>query len=88
MAAVASRDDALFRDLGDFLSEPYIDVSPVDGAPAAIAVEAYRRFGKGRHPAVLNLGDIFPHAPARQRGLPLLFKGGDFSRTDIESAMA
>ncbi len=87
LAAVTSRDDALFSDLGDFLSEPYIDVAPVDGAQAAIAVEAYRRFGKGRHPAGLNLGDVFPYALARQRGLPLLFKGGDFSRTDIRSAM-
>ena len=87
LAAVSSRDDALFRDLRDFLSEPYIDVTPVDAAQAAIAVEAYRRFGKGRHPAGLNLGDVFPYALARQRGLPLLFKGSDFPRTDIRSAL-
>ena len=87
LAAVSSRDDALFRDLRDFLSEPYIDVTPVDAAQAAIAVEAYRRFGKGRHPAGLNLGDVFPYALARQRGLPLLFKGSDFARTDIRSAL-
>ena len=58
-----------------------------DAAQAAIAVEAYRRFGKGRHPAGLNLGDVFPYALARRRELPLLFKGDDFSRTDIDSAM-
>ena len=87
LAAVSSRDDALFRDLRDFLSEPYIDVTPVDAAQAAIAVEAYRRFGKGRHPAGLNLGDVFPYALACQRGLPLLFKGSDFARTDIRSAL-
>ena len=87
LAAVSSRDDALFRDLRDFLSEPYIDVTPVDAAQAAIAVEAYRRFGKGRHPAGLNLGDVFPYALARRRGLPLLFKGSDFARTDIRSAL-
>ena len=87
LAAVSSHDDTLFNDLRDFLSEPYVAVAPVDAAQAAIAVEAYRRFGKGRHPAGLNLGDVFPYALARRRELPLLFKGDDFSRTDIDSAM-
>ena len=87
LAAVSSHDETLFNDLRDFLSEPYVAVAPVDAAQAAIAVEAYRRFGKGRHPAGLNLGDVFPYALARQRELPLLFKGDDFSRTDVDSAM-
>ena len=87
LAAVSSRDEALFDEMRDFLSEPYIVVAPVDAAQAAMAADAYRRFGKGRHPAGLNLGDVFPYALARQRELPLLFKGDDFSRTDIESAM-
>ena len=53
----------------------------------AVAAQAYRRYGKGHHPAGLNLGDVFAYALARVRGLPLLFKGDDFSRTDIERAM-
>ncbi len=49
-----------------------------------IAIEAFRRFGKGRHPAALNFGDCFSYALAKTAGEPLLFKGDDFSRTDIE----
>ncbi len=86
LAAVAGRDDALFDAARSFLNEPYVAVEPVDAAQATIAADAYRRFGKGRHPAGLNLGDVFPYALARARGLPLLFKGGDFSRTDVERA--
>jgi len=47
------------------------------------ARRAFRKFGKGRHPAGLNLGDCFPYALARVTGEPLLFKGDDFSLTDI-----
>jgi ribonuclease VapC len=47
------------------------------------AVEAFRRFGRGRHPARLNIGDCFAYALAKTTGEPLLFKGGDFARTDI-----
>jgi ribonuclease VapC len=49
----------------------------------AASRRAFRRFGKGRHPAGLNLGDCFPYALARVSGEPLLFKGEDFSLTDI-----
>jgi len=86
LAAVASRDEALFEDVRAFLNEPFVVVEPVDPAQARVAVEAYRRYGKGRHPAGLNLGDVFPYALARQRSLPLLFTGNDFSQTDIRSA--
>jgi ribonuclease VapC len=54
---------------------------------AELAVEAFRRFGKGRHPAALNIGDCFAYALAKTTGEPLLFKGGDFARTDIVPAM-
>lgn len=50
------------------------------------ALEAFRRFGKGRHPAALNFGDCMSYAIARLAGHPLLFVGDDFPRTDIESA--
>lgn len=52
-----------------------------------IAREAYRRFGKGRHPAALNFGDCIAYASAKALGEPLLFKGDDFARTDIDSAL-
>ena len=87
LTAVTGRDDELFEAGRSFLNEAYVTIEPVDAEQAVIAVEAYRRFGKGRHPAGLNLGDVFPYALARRRGLPLLFKGGDFSRTDIRSAL-
>lgn len=47
------------------------------------ALEAFRRFGKGRHPAALNFGDCLSYAAARLAGHPLLFVGDDFPRTDI-----
>jgi len=50
------------------------------------AVAAYLRFGKGRHPAALNFGDCISYALASESGLPLLYTGGDFSRTDIQRA--
>lgn len=51
-----------------------------------IACEAFRRYGRGRHPAGLNFGDVFAYALAKATGEPLLFKGDDFGKTDIASA--
>lgn len=51
------------------------------------AMEAFWRFGKGRHPAKLNMGDCFAYALAKSLDAPLLFKGADFPRTDIRSAI-
>ena len=63
-----------------------IVVVPVDREQALLAREALRRFGKGRHKAGLNFGDCFSYALAKQTGEPLLFKGKDFSQTDITPA--
>ena len=52
---------------------------------ARLALEAHARFGRGRHPARLNMGDCFAYACARSRGVPLLYKGEDFALTDIEA---
>lgn len=52
----------------------------------AVAVEAHARFGKGAHPARLNMGDCFAYACAKVHGAPLLYKGDDFALTDIEAA--
>ncbi|WP_414643687.1 type II toxin-antitoxin system VapC family toxin [Bosea sp. (in: a-proteobacteria)] len=63
-----------------------IDIVPFDEALAGLAFEAYRRFGKGRHPARLNMGDCAAYALAQARRWPLLFKGDDFALTDVERA--
>jgi len=61
-----------------------IEIVPVTAEHAITACQAYRDFGKGRHPAKLNFGDCFSYAAAKLRGEPLLFKGNDFNQTDIE----
>jgi len=71
------------RDLDLFLATARIELVPFDATQARLAREAFRRFGKGRHPAGLNLGDCFSYALARAMNEPLLFKGNDFSRTDV-----
>lgn len=74
-------------DLDRLVQRVAIEVAPFDDEQAALAREAFSRYGKGRHPAALNLGDCASYALARSRGLPLLFKGNDFSRTDIAGAL-
>lgn len=61
-----------------------IDVAPFTPQHARLAAESWRRFGKGRHPAGLTLGDCCAYALARSTGLPLLAKGDDFPKTDIQ----
>lgn len=63
-----------------------IEIVPFDEQLARLAGEAFQRFGKGRHPAGLNFGDCFSYALARAGGAPLLFKGDDFTRTDLKAA--
>ena len=63
-----------------------IEMTSVDPELRHLAIEAHARFGKGRHSAALNFGDCFAYACARHAGVPLLYKGNDFSRTDIEPA--
>ena len=62
------------------------EVVPVTAAHAAVAREAFRRFGKGRHPAGLNYGDCFSYALAVALAEPLLFVGDDFGQTDVDVA--
>jgi ribonuclease VapC len=61
-----------------------IEIVAVDQDQAEIARVAWRRYGKGRHPAALNFGDCFAYALAKSRRLPLLSQGDDFAQTDIE----
>jgi ribonuclease VapC len=66
-----------------------ISIAALDAAIARIAVDAGERYGRGtRHPAKLNFGDCLSYAVAKHLGAPLLYKGGDFIHTDIESALA
>lgn len=75
------------RDLQILIEATIQEIVPVDIAHATAALAAWRRFGRGRHPASLNFGDCFSYAAARLAGTPLLFKGDDFSQTDIASAL-
>ena len=59
-----------------------IDIVPMDSGQAELARTAWRKYGKGRHPAGLNIGDCCSYALARYTGEPLLFKGEDFAKTD------
>jgi ribonuclease VapC len=74
-------------DLEQLLEETRIEVAPLTSEHVAIAVDAFRRFGKGRHRAALNFGDCFSYALAKATGQALLFKGDDFAHTDVARAV-
>lgn len=73
--------------LNRLLNQPLFEIVPVDKQQMVLASQAYERFGKGRHAAKLNYGDLFSYALAKMRNLPLLFKGDDFSKTDLISCL-
>ena len=79
----ARKGEAGGRELDLLVHRADIATVAVDSAHVSEARRAYRRFGKGHHPAGLNFGDVFAYALARITGEPLLFKGEDFARTDI-----
>jgi ribonuclease VapC len=72
--------------LDETLSELRIDVRGVDGRQGLLARKAFEQYGRGRSPAALNFGDCFAYALAKARDDMLLFKGDDFSKTDIVPA--
>ena len=72
--------DALLERIG-------AEICPVTPETARLAREGWRRYGKGRHGARLNLGDCFSYALAQERNEPLLFKGVDFAQTDVKRAL-
>jgi ribonuclease VapC len=75
------------EDVREFLELAGIELSPITMKEAETALAAFSRYGKGRgHPAQLNLGDCFAYAVAKNYRTSLLFKGDDFSKTDIPSA--
>ncbi len=79
--------DAAGRDLEDLLRHMAVEIVSVDRSQAEAARRGWRRFGKGRHRAGLNLGDCFAYALAVERDEPLLFKGDDFGLTDVKRAI-
>jgi ribonuclease VapC len=88
--AVARLLDGDFAEIATWIRDYQNDVGArtvtIGDLEQVAAFEAHVRFGKGRHPASLNMGDCFAYACARTNGVPLLFKGGDFALTDIEPA--
>ena len=83
------RDPVLSRRLDDLCRDGGLVIEPVTEAQVRLARDAYRDFGKGSgHPAELNFGDCFAYALAKEKAEPLLFKGDDFSRTDVTPALA
>ena len=79
----ARKGEAGGRELDLLIHRAEVAVVPVDAEHVDEARRAYRRFGKGRHAAGLDFGDLFAYALARASGEPLLFKGDDFARTDV-----
>ena len=69
--------------VGDFLGAMQVEIIPITNEIGRAAIGAFERYGRGRHPARLNMGDCFAYACARALDGPLLFKGDDFTQTDI-----
>ncbi len=85
----ARRNPILSGRLDELLGTHKVIIESVTEAQARIARQAYRDYGRGSgHPAALNFGDCFAYALAKDLAEPLLYKGDDFSRTDVRSALA
>jgi ribonuclease VapC len=87
VARVSGADIAAARrDVEGYLAASRVEFVEIGEAELARALDAFDRFGKGRHPARLNMGDCFAYACAKTNGVPLLFKGDDFTQTDVPIA--
>lgn len=86
MIIESRRGEPAGRELDLLLHRAGVQIVPVDAEQVESARSAWRRFGRGRHPAGLNFGDCFAYALAATTGEPLLFKGDDFQRTDVPAA--
>jgi ribonuclease VapC len=85
MVIETRKGEAGGRELDLFIYRTGIEIVPVDQEQAEVARVAWRRYGKGRHPAGLNYGDCFSYALAKVRGAVLVFKGDDFAQTELGS---
>ena len=83
MLAESRRGPAGADELDRFLVRAKFRIIPFDHVQARIARQAFRRYGKGRHPASLNFGDCIAYSLSKASGKPLLFKGNDFGKTDV-----
>ncbi len=83
MVIEAKRGEAAGRELDLFLHRAKVEIVPFDDEQADSARAGWRRYGKGRHRAGLNFGDLFSYALARSTGEELLYKGDDFALTDL-----
>ena len=83
---IARRGVGTEVELDRFLQAANVSIVSLSVAQARMAREAFVKFGKGRHPARLNFGDCFSYALASQTNEPLLFKGDDFTQTDVRRA--
>lgn len=81
-------DAAVWAPFDDLLERAGIILVPLDREQAKLARQAFLRFGKGRHPARLNLGDCASYALAVQRNAPILYKGDDFGNTDLRTVVS
>jgi ribonuclease VapC len=86
MVMIGRGPPALAQSLDTLIGDLAIEIVPFDEEQARQSRAAFVRFGKGRHPAALNFGDCVSYALAQSLGLPLLFKGADFAKTDVTSA--
>jgi ribonuclease VapC len=84
MVLEARRGEAAGREFDLFQVRAGLEIVAFDSDQLDVARSAWRRFGKGRHPAGLNFGDCFAYALAKTAGEPLLAKSADFAKTDIE----
>jgi ribonuclease VapC len=87
MVIMSRRGEPGLAELRAFYERAAVVTAGFGAEHVDLAVDAFRRFGKGRHPAALNFGDCFSYALAKATGEPLLFKGDDFSQTDIDRAI-
>lgn len=88
VVVIRKRNAELDAELERLLQDFRIVIEPVSIGQAEAGRQAYRSYGRGTgHPARLNLGDCFSYALAKESGEPLLFKGNDFSQTDIDPAL-
>jgi len=84
----AKKGEAGGRELDLLLHRAQIEIVAMNADQAELARTAWRKYGKGNHPAGLNLGDCCAYALAKYSGEPLLYKGNGFSQTDIQAAIA
>lgn len=86
-AMIVAHRKGVADEMSELLADFSFQTVPVAPDEVQKIADAYRRWGKGFHPAALNFGDCFAYALAHERGCPLLFVGNDFARTDVVSAL-